>query len=1056
MTYDPGTGLMVLFGGEDQLGNPLGDTWAYNFSSNKWSQRFPLSSPSNRTGIAMAYSDLLKASILVGAGDENWNYNVSLNQWSQRSSMPTQLDHIAAAYDSVHLWLYVMGGGWGGDHNHKTYKYDVMHDTWWTLTPQGGPGGDDPVLVYDRSSDRLVTYGGFYHRNMGTGGGNPLPIVDAMWSIRSDDSDWTVIAQPPLGREGAGAVWVPSIGGAFLYGGNRRVTQYDPSIFWGSNNTWTSLSANYSIYSRTRFGIAYDPKDDLVLLQGGMDKNDVASSGGVAGDLWSLNMSTYQWKEVYKPDWANTTRHRTDQAFAFHNGSGKLVMFGGSQDLDWNGNPTDLDINTSVIDPVTGTWTKMSPTDHPSARTGASMVYAESSKELLLFGGRSKTGSYLDDLWSYNLTADSWTQVLSSSGPSARAHYSMVYDPLRDLVLVFGGEGPAGRLNDTMYFSVKYRTWTQLGTEDAPSPRSGAVMFQDTVRDRYVLFGGFDGAYKCDTWVYSLDVLHIRGNYNSTPKALGGEAYFGNISWIATVPPSTYLRFQVRTGLTMAAMLGSDYLGPDGTNKTYYSKNGTKVARIHDGAHFLQYRAFMYSPDQSFGPALREVDVPYNLMHSVSMVSPLGGENLTGPHDIRWNASDPDGDALRFDVSLEPNSGAPYVIASGTSNRSVPSWDSTAYPVGMYRIVVVAFDDNTAIPLNNTTSSGWFNLSRPHINGRPTATLMGPANGTIVNGTHANLTWKALDPDGDNISYMLHVNSYLSGLMSSFVWTNTTTYELHGNGTYYWTVVPFDGIDKGTCLSGIWTVEFEPYVPPLDHPPVVVLLSPSNGSTLRTTLVNLSWYGSDPDGDPVLYNIYIGALDKVRSHDLSVRLGYTYERYFNTTLSEGPHYWTILAVSRGLNASPVSGPWSFTVGLLHPSVECNITDPASGATVSKVITVKGMAKAVDQKLLGVKLRIDGGAWEEANGTTSWNFVLDTRTLKDGAHTIEVKAIGDAKESSVVSVTLTVKNKGHAVTSVISPWIWILVALLIGSVCSVLTYRVLKDRHKKEGQGPRGP
>ena len=78
----------------------------------------------------------------------------------------------------------------------------------------------------------------------------------------------------------------------------------------------------------------------------------------------------------------------------------------------------------------------------------------------------------------------------------------MVYDQARGVVLMFGGRRngtPKLNLNDTWQFDGT--TWSQLQPATSPPPRGGHAMAYDPIRERVVMIGGdVVGAELADAW----------------------------------------------------------------------------------------------------------------------------------------------------------------------------------------------------------------------------------------------------------------------------------------------------------------------------------------------------------------------------------------------------------------------------------------------------------------------------------------------------------------------------------------------------------------------------
>src|SRR5439155_6885991 len=125
-------------------------------------------------------------------------------------------------------------------------------------------------------------------------------------------------------------------------------------------------------------------------------------------------------------------------------------------------------------------------------------------RRLLMFGGMDldQTG----DLLAMSLdSAARWTPVLTlGSHPPERYHHTAIYDPVRDRIVIFGGQGQSP-LNDVWALSLgtPVPQWSQLVPAGLPpSPRQGASAIYDPNRDGMIVFGG--GGYSDDAWILSL------------------------------------------------------------------------------------------------------------------------------------------------------------------------------------------------------------------------------------------------------------------------------------------------------------------------------------------------------------------------------------------------------------------------------------------------------------------------------------------------------------------------------------------------------------------------
>jgi hypothetical protein len=106
-----------------------------------------------------------------------------------------------------------------------------------------------------------------------------------------------------------------------------------------------------------------------------------------------------------------------------------------------------------------------------------------------------------------NLEWQQWRP--SVYGPDGRWESATAYDPVHRRGVMFGGQLGDGELGDLWVFALDDTdavTWARVFPDgDTPSPRWGASMIYDPVRDRMVMFGGWEGRQATDTWELKLD-----------------------------------------------------------------------------------------------------------------------------------------------------------------------------------------------------------------------------------------------------------------------------------------------------------------------------------------------------------------------------------------------------------------------------------------------------------------------------------------------------------------------------------------------------------------------
>ncbi len=128
-----------------------------------------------------------------------------------------------------------------------------------------------------------------------------------------------------------------------------------------------------------------------------------------------------------------------------------------------------------------------------------------------------------------------WRELTPTSGtaPEVRRNGAAIYDPVSKRVIIFGGTGNNGTMNDTWAFDPAARTWTKLPTTGAtPAPRLGFDAVYDPVGHQMVIYAGQASGFFNDTWTLNLTTLEWRDvSPGSRPRArYGHSAVFDPVS----------------------------------------------------------------------------------------------------------------------------------------------------------------------------------------------------------------------------------------------------------------------------------------------------------------------------------------------------------------------------------------------------------------------------------------------------------------------------------------------------------------------------------------------
>ena len=123
-------------------------------------------------------------------------------------------------------------------------------------------------------------------------------------------------------------------------------------------------------------------------------------------------------------------------------------------------------------------------------------------------------------------------------------------------------------------------------------------------------------------WVDNVAVSY-ENQYPTSPQTLTSNIYnttfssarLQKIEWTETLPTNTDIKFQIRTSPDSSTW--TEYLGPDGTNSTYFTSNtGTEtmpsIFTSGDNDQYIQYKVFLSSTDGVNSPTLSDVTITYS------------------------------------------------------------------------------------------------------------------------------------------------------------------------------------------------------------------------------------------------------------------------------------------------------------------------------------------------------------------------------------------------------------------------------------------------------------
>lgn len=527
--YDPTTNSMIVFGGSNCAKSVFNDVWVLSNANGQggtpaWTKLVPSGTAPNGRQSASAVYDSVNNVMTIYGGDANgsafgdvWtlsnaNGSGGTPQWTQLSptgTAPMARTGVSAIYDSVHDRMTVFGG---------FYKTVTLTDTW-VLTFANGiggtpawvkltPTGTAPSLgyysaVYDSTANAMYVFAGSSSASKLSGDDHAFILSNANGI---GTSAWT--RGGPATRYAQSTIYDSVSNGMFVFGGQHSLTNTNFSDYWelsgaiGSNNLGWKLVVVKGIHPANRGGhvALYDSGSNRMMLFGGEE----GFPKPCVNDYWIMTGANNVVGA--KPTWVSQSISGTLPGVrAHHTGvydstTNRLIIFGGFDCTSTYFNDVWVLSNANA---VSGTlaWTQLSPVGPaPSARESSSAVYNSATNTMTVFGGDAGGTTPFGDIWvlsNANGTGGTpaWTEITTTSGPTARSGHSATYDAVNNLMTVYGGWDGAHLLGDSWVLSSangqgSTPAWTQtLPLTTAPTRRFHSAIY-DAVHNQMNIFGG--------------------------------------------------------------------------------------------------------------------------------------------------------------------------------------------------------------------------------------------------------------------------------------------------------------------------------------------------------------------------------------------------------------------------------------------------------------------------------------------------------------------------------------------------------------------------------------
>jgi hypothetical protein len=448
-------------------------------------------------------------------------------EWSRvetfETPMPRRIESVAV-YDSVGDRAIFFGGDLYASGGTVVYSdvwtLSLADHRWTRLTPDGVP--PPPAgryrAIYDPPGQRMIV----------------MSSAMRLWELDlSSKAIWRPIdpsGMEPPSRGGASVVYDPWNQAMIMFGGYHAIEElpcYGPlygdtwALRLDGLPRWSKIETPVSPPGRMDASAVIDSDHGQMLVQGG-NPYDCTPDRPI-GDAWALDLvGPRAWHFV-----ASGLALQDGHGAIFSPERGNFIRYAGDYGSCFE------------LDRARGTWSRIlsdAPVPDPVRRPSAAMVVDHTSGGFLAFGGVCR-----HDLWKFTPgSVTPWESLATVGVATGCGEMAFAHDTRRNRLVSFGLEQPGpgpGYIKVAAMPLDGDRTWTRLQPLGEGPISTAMAMVYDPVRDRILAFGGVEypspamdcGISHDDLWELTLEdpptwrMLHPIGT--AGPRDAAGITY---------------------------------------------------------------------------------------------------------------------------------------------------------------------------------------------------------------------------------------------------------------------------------------------------------------------------------------------------------------------------------------------------------------------------------------------------------------------------------------------------------------------------------------------------
>lgn len=344
------------------------------------------------------------------------------------TAAPTPRTNATAIYDSQNHRMVVFGGcGDSGDVS-DVWALDLNSDVWSDLTPTTGNSPSPrrtPNGIYDSDSHSMIMWSGQ------TGG----TTLNDVWAFDLNTTSWTELTPmdpKPNTRYGTVSILDQADKNLVTFAGFTSRGRFNDSWrFSLANDSWTEVTPGGNLpQRRCLHSASFDTLNRRMIVYGGQ-------SAGALGDIWAFDLAQHTWSELTP---AQSPPGRWFPTNVYDTENHRVMIFGGNLG---SGKANEV----WAFDLADNEWQQLSTSGTPpTARDGATAIYLASEARMLVFAGRDGNGTYLNDIWSLDLSQPVSVEPLPENDLPASfqlfGNYPNPFNPRTNIVFELSEPGP--------------------------------------------------------------------------------------------------------------------------------------------------------------------------------------------------------------------------------------------------------------------------------------------------------------------------------------------------------------------------------------------------------------------------------------------------------------------------------------------------------------------------------------------------------------------------------------------------------------------------------------